>query len=85
MTEVATSASSTCPPWCVVDTSDPKGHSHVSADVLVEALGKPLTARLVHVVGDTAVRVLVNDRVASVDQAEAFAQALRRLADVAAT
>jgi hypothetical protein len=85
MTDVAAEAPSTtgCPQWCVNDAQGSEGHSHVSADVLVEAVGRPLSARLIQVAGDSVVKVLVNDRVATVDQVETFSHALRGLADEA--
>jgi hypothetical protein len=52
----------------------------VSNDLTVAAIGQPLVARLLQASGDPEVRVLVNDKVATIEQAEAFALALRRLA-----
>jgi len=66
-----------CPSWCINDRGG--DHSHVSREVHVEALGRPLSAKLVQVSSEETPRVLVNGHVASLEQSEAFAYALLRL------
>jgi hypothetical protein len=82
MTDLMTheTARAACPAWCVNDTTDSGPHAHVSADVVVEALGSPLVARLVQVAAGE-LRVAVNDHIATLEQAKTFAAALRRLTD----
>jgi hypothetical protein len=72
-----------CPSWCAHPAQGRPGHAHVSDDLTVAADGQPLVARLLQASGDPEVRVLVNDKVATIEQAEAFARALRRLVDQA--
>jgi hypothetical protein len=69
-----------CPSWCAHPAQSEQGHAHVSDDVHVAGDGHPLVARLIQAAGDLEVRVLLNDRVATVEQAESFAIGLRRLA-----
>jgi hypothetical protein len=66
-----------CPAWCVNDRDD--DHSHVSRELHVEGVGRPLSAKLVQVPAESEPRVLVNGCVATLDQCEAFAYALLRL------
>lgn len=66
-----------CPSWCVNDRGG--DHAHVSRDLHVEGLGRPLSAKLIQPDADGAPRMLVNGHVARLDQAEAFAYALLRL------
>lgn len=80
-TEPEQPARSDCPSWCAHPAQGRPGHAHVSEDLTVAAIGQPLVARLLQASGDPEVRVLVNDKVATIEQAEAFALALRRLAD----
>jgi hypothetical protein len=69
----------TCPSWCANRTE--AQHAHVSEDVMVEASGGPLVARLVSAVDTDRVSVLINDRVADVEEARSFAHALQRLTE----
>ena len=71
---------STCPSWCTSQESN-EVHPHVSADVQVETLAQPLTARLVQVAANSEARVMVNGQVATLEQAASFARAVRRLTD----
>ncbi len=66
-----------CPSWCVNDRAEE--HTHVSREVLVEGLARPLSGKLVQVPGEEAPRALVNGYVATLDQTESFAYALLRL------
>jgi len=66
-----------CPSWCVNDRGGE--HAHVSREVHVEGLGRPLSAKLIQPRAEGAPRMLVNGHVVRVDQAEAFAYALLRL------
>lgn len=69
-----------CPGWCVNQEST-EAHPHVSADVYVDSLGQPLTARLVQVTPGTEPRIVVNGQVATLRQAATFAREVRRLTD----
>jgi len=71
-----------CPSWCVSGETDGE-HVHVSADVAAGAPDQPLIARLISKEGDVSARVLVNDRVATVEQVDSFVGGLRRLIDQA--
>lgn len=70
-----------CPDWCVNDGLDLAGHVHVSADVAGGAPDQPLMARLIGKAADSSVQVLMNGRVASVDQVDSFVGGLRLLLD----
>jgi hypothetical protein len=82
-TEPEQPALADCPSWCAHPAQGRPGHAHVSDDLTVAAIGQPLVARLLQASGDPEVRVLVNDKVATIEQAETFALALRRLTDQA--
>lgn len=66
-----------CPSWCINDRGGE--HSHVSRDVHVEGLGRPMSAKLVQVSTEESPRMLVNGHVATLEQAESFAYAVLRL------
>ncbi|MGH3445935.1 MAG: hypothetical protein ACRDPB_11215 [Nocardioidaceae bacterium] len=74
-----------CPPWCAggSGTTDPGVHAHVSADVTAGTLEQPLVARLIQVAGSPDVRVLFNERVASVEEVSGFMSCVRQLLDQA--
>jgi hypothetical protein len=74
---------STCPTWCVNEDSASGAHAHVSADVTGGAPEQPLVARLVCMKDDSAVRVLLNDRVATLGEVGRFLGSLRGLVDQA--
>lgn len=80
MTElnVTQARNNTCPPWCVTEQSET--HTHSSADARVETLGHPLTVQLVQV-DDAEPRMLVDGQVATIEQANHFANAVKRLTD----
>ena len=71
-----------CPPWCVTEQSGTGNHTHASADVRVESLAQPLAVQLVQL-ASAEPRLLIDGQVATIDQATAFASAIRRLADAA--
>ena len=70
-----------CPTWCVYEGEEPE-HAHVSADVVAGAAEQQLTARLVQM-GETGPRVLLNGRVADLDEFGPFVRCLQRLVDQA--
>ena len=70
-----------CPSWCVNDRGG--DHPHVSRELHVEGVARPLSAKLVQVPAEDAPRVLVNGCVATLDQAEAYAYTLLRLSSEA--
>lgn len=79
MTDLAVSETepALCPSWCINDRGGE--HAHVSREMHVAAMGRPLTAKLIQPQDEDAPRMLVNGHVARLDQAEAFAYALLRL------
>ncbi|HET7387166.1 MAG TPA: hypothetical protein VFJ19_10945 [Nocardioidaceae bacterium] len=83
--DFAADGSDPCPPWCAnAGTAvDANVHSHVSADVTGGTLEQPLVARLVQVAGSSEVRVLFNERVASVEEVSGFMSCVRQLLDQA--
>jgi hypothetical protein len=84
MTEltVTETKTSTCPPWCVTEASERGPHTHASADSRVETLAQPLAVQLVQV-ADAEPRLLIDGQVATIEQANAFASAIKRLTDAA--
>lgn len=74
-------AGAVCPSWCVNEGIEREGHSHVSADLIGGTPEQPLVARLVGMEHDSQVRVLLNDRVTSIEQLDRFVSGLRRLVD----
>lgn len=78
-----------CPEWCLhtghsdIEPGDPLmgEHVHVSADVGAGEPDQPLMARLIGRSGDETPRVLLNGRVATVDQVDAFVAGVRQLLD----
>jgi hypothetical protein len=72
-----------CPSWCVVEEEAPSEHAHVSADVTGGAVEHPMVGRLIRMRQDESVRVLLNDRVASVEETGRFLGSLRGLLDKA--
>jgi hypothetical protein len=69
-----------CPSWCV-NAGTGLDHAHVSADLIGGTPEQPLVARLIGMQHDDQVRVLLNDRVTSIDQLDQFVSGLRRLVD----
>jgi hypothetical protein len=67
----------------VVAENAPSDHAHVSADVTGGAAEQPMVGRLIRMRQDESVRVLLNDRVASVEEAGRFLGSLRGLLDQA--
>jgi hypothetical protein len=84
MTELTMSEgrTTTCPPWCVTEESANGPHTHASADTRVETLAQPLAVQLVQV-GDAEPRLLLDGQVATIEQANAFSSAIKRLTDAA--
>lgn len=73
-----------CPEWCINDQGGPgERHAHVSADVLGGAPEQPLIARLIGRAPDGDVRVLLNDRVATIEELDCFVGGVRKLLDQA--
>jgi hypothetical protein len=72
-----------CPSWCVIEKDAPSDHAHVSADVTGGSVEHPLVGRLIRMRQDDSVQVLLNDRVASVDEVGRFLGSLRGLLDKA--
>jgi hypothetical protein len=74
------STATACPSWCVsqVDRGD---HAHVSDDVMGGSPDQPLVARLVRMGAGGADRVLLNDRVATVEDVRHFVSRVRHLLD----
>ena len=72
-----------CPSWCVAEEDAPSDHAHVSADVTGGAVEHPMVGRLIGMRQDESVRVLLNDRVASVEETGRFLGSLRGLVDKA--
>ena len=70
-----------CPEWCESAGVVVGRHPHVSANIIHGSPAQPLVARLVDMNGDGEVSVVVNERVLSIDDAQAFASALGRLVD----
>jgi hypothetical protein len=70
-----------CPSWCAHPDAVAEDHAHVSAELVVDAVGGPLVARLVCTAGADGPTVLLNDRAAAVGEARSFALGLQRLAD----
>jgi hypothetical protein len=71
-----------CPSWCV-NGDEGVAHAHVSADVIGGAADQPLMARLIRMEHSDDVHVLVNDRVATLDEVSSFLGGLRTLLDQA--
>ncbi|MGZ4429708.1 MAG: hypothetical protein ACXVXC_16385 [Nocardioidaceae bacterium] len=69
-----------CPAWCSSTAGNSATHSHVSRDVVVEATGRPLLGRMIQMAGTDEVRLLIDDSVATLEQAETFARAILHLA-----
>jgi hypothetical protein len=69
-----------CPSWCV-NAATGRDHAHVSADLIGGTPEQPLVARLIGMEHDDQVRVLLNDRVTSIDELDQFVSGLRRLVD----
>jgi hypothetical protein len=65
----------------VNDDAVASDHAHVSADVTGGAPEQPLVARLIRMRDDEAVRVLLNDRVATLAEVGQFLGTLRSLLD----
>ncbi len=84
MTELTVSETNTntCPSWCVTVESEHGPHTHASADTRVETLAQPLSVQLVQV-GDAQPRLLLDGQVATIEQANAFSSAIKRLTDAA--
>lgn len=75
----------TCPPWCATDSADiadTDRHTHASTDTRVDTLAHPLSVQLVQV-GDAEPRLLIDGQVATIEQASAFASAIKRMTDAA--
>ena len=72
-----------CPSWCVIERDAPTEHAHVSADVTGGAAENPLVGRLIRMRQEESVHVLLNDRVASLEEAGRFLGSLRGLLDKA--
>ncbi len=70
-----------CPEWCESAGVVVGRHPHVSANIIQGSPGQPLVARLVDMNGDGDVSVVVNERVLSTEDAQAFVSALGRLLD----
>ena len=70
----------TCPPWCVAERTDTGLHTHSSDSSSVETLAHPLTVQLVQVADDEP-RMLIDGQVATIEQAQRFATAIKRLTD----
>lgn len=84
MTERGTEATGGCPSWCrdvseTVENADGV-HAHVSEDVLVGDDADPMVARMIQLAGSGMVRVVIGEQVVSVEEAQAFAHTLLRLA-----
>ena len=73
-------ASSECPGWCV-NTDNGSEHVHVSDDIAAGAPDQPLMARLIGKGLEEQPRVLLNGRVATVEQAASFLGGVRQLLD----
>src|SRR5688572_18181368 len=71
---------SRCPGWCVNVASE-SDHVHVSADIAAGAPDQPLMARLIGKGLEEQPHVLLNGRVATVDQAASFLGGVRQLLD----
>jgi hypothetical protein len=69
-----------CPGWCVNVESD-SNHVHVSADIAAGAPDQPLMARLIGKGLEDQPHVLLNGRVATVEQAASFLGGVRQLLD----
>lgn len=74
-------AGAVCPSWCVNTGIERDGHAHVSADLIGGTPEQPLVARLIGMEHDGRVRVLLNDRVTSIEELDQFVSGLRRLVD----
>jgi hypothetical protein len=70
-----------CPDWCVNPESDSTEHVHVSADIAAGAPDQPLMARLIGTGEEELPHVLLNGRVATVEQASTFLGGVRQLLD----
>lgn len=70
----------TCPPWCVAEQTDTGLHTHSSDAGSIETLAHPLTVQLVQVADDEP-RMLIDGQVATIEQAQRFATAIKRLTD----
>jgi hypothetical protein len=69
-----------CPVWCHSRTEDETGpHAHVSQDLELGDGPEPMTARMIQLAGSDTVRVVVGPQVVTLDEAQAFGQALLRL------
>jgi hypothetical protein len=71
-----------CPEWCVL-AGEVHDHPHVSNDVTVGSGDQPVTARLVQGGADTQPQVVVNGRVAHLEELGSVVKALHRLLDQA--
>jgi hypothetical protein len=79
-TTVARTGSS-CPGWCVNVDGASEEHMHVSADIAAGAPDQPLMARLIGRGVEDQPHVLLNGRVATVEQAASFLGGVRQLLD----
>ena len=69
-----------CPTWCRSVSESGDVHAHVSEDVIVgEGVGAVVVRMLQHA-GSDQVRIVVGEQTLGVDQAQALAHALLRLA-----
>lgn len=83
MTEMSTVHTTTddCPSWCASHAVNLGPHPHVSEEVSVATEDRPLSVRLFRADGDIEPRILVDGQVATVEQANTFAVALRRVVE----
>lgn len=70
-----------CPTWCVapVRPDELPDHAHVSADVTGGSRHQPMVARMVQPAGVEHPRVVLNDRVASVEEVTTFMHCVHRM------
>jgi hypothetical protein len=80
MNSTETTDAGRCPGWCVNVETDAE-HVHVSADIAAGAPDQPLMARLIGKGLEEQPHVLLNGRVATVDQAASFLGGVRQLLD----
>ena len=84
MTEQPTEFVGVCPSWCRNRGAGVEPvHAHVSTEVVVGDSADPMIVRMMQLAGLDLVRVVVGEHVVGVEEAQAFAHAVLRLASSA--